>query len=126
MAVLEPPLRDAETRSQATVCVTGATGYVAGHIVRRLLAAGHTVHGTCRDPNNARSIKHLTSLPGAVDNLKLFKADLLAPGSFDEAVASCSVVFHTASPYAMQVPKGKEEVCGLGYCVRKRQGVSTM
>ena len=40
---LVPPLRDAETRQTATVCVTGATGYVAGHIVRRLLAAGHTV-----------------------------------------------------------------------------------
>lgn len=33
------------------VCVTGATGYVAGHIVRRLLEAGFIVHGTSRNPN---------------------------------------------------------------------------
>lgn len=46
---LWPPLheREAGCRPQR-VCVTGATGYLAGHIVQRLLAAGHTVHGTVR------------------------------------------------------------------------------
>lgn len=38
------PLRPEEKAAKPMrVCVTGATGYVAGHIVQRLLAAGHTV-----------------------------------------------------------------------------------
>jgi len=48
-----------------TVCLTGATGYVAGPIVERLLALGHTVHATCRDPTRESSIAHLKALPGA-------------------------------------------------------------
>jgi hypothetical protein len=40
------PLRPEEKAAPPMkVCVTGATGYVAGHIVARLLAAGHTVRG---------------------------------------------------------------------------------
>lgn len=30
------------------VAVTGVAGYVAQHLVHRLLAAGYTVHGTVR------------------------------------------------------------------------------
>jgi nucleoside-diphosphate-sugar epimerase len=37
----------------ATVCVTGAGGFVGSWLVQRLLAAGrYTVHGTVRDPGN--------------------------------------------------------------------------
>jgi hypothetical protein len=44
MADLTIPLRPEEKAAPPMhVCVTGATGYVAGHIVARLLAAGHTV-----------------------------------------------------------------------------------
>lgn len=46
------PLYPEELRAAAgqplTVAVTGATGYVAGAVVARLLAAGHVVHGTVR------------------------------------------------------------------------------
>ena len=40
-----------------TVAVTGCTGYVAGCIVQRLLALGHTVHGTCRDLSKAKDLQ---------------------------------------------------------------------
>ncbi|GMH40273.1 hypothetical protein BSKO_08177 [Bryopsis sp. KO-2023] len=103
------PLYDVEKSSKATtVCVTGATGYVAGPIVQRLLASGHTVHATCRDPQNEASVAHLKKLPGADERLKLFRADLLEEGSFEEAVAGCSCVMHTASPFVANVPRGKE------------------
>lgn len=82
------------------VAVTGASGYIAGWIVRFLLEEGYTVHATVRDPNKPASVGHLTdmaqNLPG---QLKLFAADLLASGSFDDAVRDCSVVMHTASPF---------------------------
>ncbi|KAF8069457.1 CCR1 [Scenedesmus sp. PABB004] len=107
---LVPPLYAAEQKaSPLVVCVTGATGYLAGHIIKRLLAAGHTVHGTARHPGSSAGTAHLRAMPGAAERLKLFQADLLTPGAFDEAVAGCDVVIHTASPYALDVPAGKEE-----------------
>ena len=41
--------------TSSPVMVTGATGYVAGWIVRDLLEAGVTVHASVRDPDNAES-----------------------------------------------------------------------
>ena len=43
------------------------------------------------------------ALPGAAERLKLFKADLMAKGSFDEAFQGCSLVVHSASPYTVGV-----------------------
>ncbi|CDO29781.1 SDR family oxidoreductase [Mycolicibacterium porcinum] len=86
----------------APVLVTGANGYIGSWIVRALLEAGHTVHGTVRNPEKASGLEHLHKLtadhPG---RLKLFKADLLEPGSFDEAMAGCELVMHTASPFLL-------------------------
>ena len=68
----------------APVLVTGASGYIGSWIVRTVLEAGHTVHGTVRNPDKTSGLEHLHKLsddhPG---RLKLFKADLLDPGSFD-------------------------------------------
>lgn len=81
-----------------TVCVTGATGFTAAQTVKQLLERGYRVHGTCRSLDPAKT-QHLTCLPGAQENLKLFKADLLHPGAFDEPIAGCAAVFHMASPF---------------------------
>jgi nucleoside-diphosphate-sugar epimerase len=90
--------------TSAPVLVTGATGYVAGWIVRRLLEEGFTVHGAVRDPANAKKVAHLTAMDAALPGtLKLFKADLLDEGNYSEAMQGCSVVFHTASPFINQV-----------------------
>lgn len=88
----------------APVMVTGATGYVAGWLVRRLLEEGYTVHAAVREPDNAAKVGHLTrlaeDLPGAI---RLFRADLLAEGSYDAAMEGCRVVFHTASPFTLKI-----------------------
>lgn len=90
--------------TSAPVLVTGATGYLAGWIVKGLLDQGFTVHGTVRDPDNAAKVGHLTALAEAApDRLKLFKADLLTEGAFDAAMAGCGVVFHTASPFTSKI-----------------------
>lgn len=70
---LRVPLHPAEAAAKPTlVAVTGATGYIAGALVARLLAAGHTVHGTVRDPGSAKC-DHLRAMAGAGERLKLFK-----------------------------------------------------
>jgi dihydroflavonol-4-reductase len=87
----------------APVCVTGATGFVAGAIVEELLGNGYLIRGTTRDPERAWRDRHVTGLPGADEQLDLVAADLMTPGSFDNAVAGCEYVIHTASPYVTDV-----------------------
>lgn len=93
------------------VLVTGATGFVAGWIVKGLLEAGCTVHAAVRDPGRTDKVKHLTDIaeasPGAI---RFFKADLMQEGSYDEAIASCGVVFHTASPFTIDVKDPQKEL----------------
>ena len=84
----------------APVLVTGATGYVAGWLVKRLLEEGFTVHAPVRDPGNAAKVGHLEALAqDAPGEIVFFRADLLDDGSYAEAMAGCEVVFHTASPF---------------------------
>jgi nucleoside-diphosphate-sugar epimerase len=87
---------------EQTVLVTGGSGFVASHLVLQLLEAGHDVRTTVRKLGDGRKLRPLESLqqrfPG---KLSLFEADLLAEGSFDEAVRGCSVVHHVASPFLL-------------------------
>jgi len=100
-----------KVNTQSPVMVTGATGYVAGWLVKALLEAGMTVHAPVRDPGNPDKVRHLLNLvegtPGA---LKLFEADLLVDGSYAEAMAGCEVVFHTASPFTTNVKDPQAEL----------------
>ncbi|XP_022140777.1 tetraketide alpha-pyrone reductase 1-like [Momordica charantia] len=84
--------------SKGQVCVTGASGYFASWLVKRLLSSGYQVVGTVRDPGNTKKVEHLWRLEGAKERLRLVRADLMQPGSFDDAVMGCHGVFHTASP----------------------------
>jgi dihydroflavonol-4-reductase len=81
--------------------VTGASGFIATHIVQQLLARGHQVRGTVRSLHKAKDTEHLRGLPGASERLELFEADLLTPGAFDAAALGCDAILHTASPYVL-------------------------
>jgi len=84
------------------VLVTGATGYVAGWVVKLLLDAGVTVHACVRSLANTAKFEHLQKMadqsPGSIT---FFAADLLKPGSHEEAMRGCRVVMHTASPFIL-------------------------
>ncbi|KAF7549367.1 hypothetical protein G7Z17_g6438 [Cylindrodendrum hubeiense] len=86
--------------NKPTSLVTGASGYIALHVVSQLLDLGWIVHATVRNLHNEEKIGPLRQLdskhPG---KLKLFEADLLQAGSFLPAMQNCSVVFHIASPF---------------------------
>ena len=84
------------------ILVTGATGYVAGWIIERLLNQGHIVHATVRDPSKQDKIQHLYDLAEkSSGEIHFFKADLLNAGSFDDAMQNCEIVIHTASPFVV-------------------------
>lgn len=94
-----------------TVMVTGATGYVAGWIVKGLLEAGHKVHAPVRDPDNQEKLAHLNAIAEATTgSIEFFKADLLEAGSYKEAMAGCSIVIHTASPFTLKVNDPQKEL----------------
>jgi nucleoside-diphosphate-sugar epimerase len=82
--------------------VTGGSGFVACHLIRRLLERGYRVRATVRRVDDTAKVAPLRALrdehPG---RLELFEADLLMDGSFDEGMKGCEVVFHVASPFFM-------------------------
>lgn len=93
-----------EKETTHPVMVTGATGFVAGWIVKDLIEAGFTVHAPIRKASDSEKTKYLRQLaeigPGTI---KFFEADLLTPGSYREAMTGCQIVFHTASPFVVDV-----------------------
>ncbi|KAJ4799623.1 Dihydroflavonol reductase [Rhynchospora pubera] len=84
--------------SKGKVCVTGASGFIASWLIKRLLHSGYHVVGTVRDPENEKKLVHLWELEGAKERLEVVQADLTKDGSFDNALIGCEGVFHTASP----------------------------
>lgn len=92
------------------VLVTGATGYIAGWVIERLLQQGLTVHATVRDPSKTANIAHLNKMAEtAPGTIKFFKADLLQNGAFDEAMQDCELVIHMASPFVILNYKDAEQ-----------------
>lgn len=93
----------------SVVAVTGASGYIAAHVIAELLKAGHSVRGTVRSLQKKESYAHLKALPGA-ERLSLFEADLLTEGAFDQAFAGAEYVIHTASPFAMNAKDPQKDL----------------
>ncbi len=93
------------------VLVTGATGYVAGWLVKKLLEEGNTVHAAVRNPENKSKLKHLDSIAAKTKGkIKYFKSDLLSVGSYAEAMKGCELVFHTASPFTSNFKDAQKEL----------------
>ena len=92
------------------VLVTGGTGYLASWIIKMLLEDGMKVHATVRGPSNNEKVEHLKALTEtSAGQLTLFESDLLDPGSFDEPMAECELVIHTASPFFITGIKNPKE-----------------
>jgi dihydroflavonol-4-reductase len=73
-------------------CVTGATGFVGGHVARELLERGGAVRVTYRERERLRRLGGLE--PETV------KADILDRAAMRRAVRGCDVLFHTAGVVA--------------------------
>jgi dihydroflavonol-4-reductase len=91
-----------------TVLVSGGSGYIAGFLIRQLVAEGWMVHTTVRDLANEATVRQLL----AVDNsrLKFFAADLMHDAGWAEAMAGCSHVAHVASPLPARIVKDPNEL----------------
>lgn len=119
-----------------TVCVTGASGFIALHLLAQLLEKGYSVVGTVRSLANEVKLTPLRDLQRLYgeDRLRLVGGVYCEkPESFASAVAGCVGVFHTASPFhlsskdpmvdlvsaALQGTLGCLEACQQAGCVRR-------
>lgn len=73
--------------------VTGATGFIGGNLVRKLLADGHTVRALARPQSDQRN---LAGLP-----VELVSGDLDNQKNLVEQLEGCDVVFHVAALYSL-------------------------
>jgi uncharacterized protein YbjT (DUF2867 family) len=69
------------------VLVTGATGYIGGRLIPRLLDAGHEVRAMARNPDRlgARSW---------ASQVEVVQGDLLAPETLSAALADCESAYY--------------------------------
>src|SRR5215475_11434302 len=83
------------------VLLTGATGFIGGHLCRRLVAAGHSVLALVRDPKKA------TSLPAGVEKLE---GDLSLFERPDLELPSSEIVIHMAAVVTAKRPEQYQAV----------------
>jgi dihydroflavonol-4-reductase len=73
--------------------VTGATGFIGGHVARRLAAAGHEVTALARSPERTGALREagVSVVPG----------DVTEPASLAGPIRRADVVFHLAAWYQL-------------------------
>ena len=77
------------------ILVTGATGFIASHIIKLFLDEGHLVKATVRNLNDKR-IEMLKSLDKN-EKLELVEAELLDFNTIEKATKDIDIVIHTAT-----------------------------
>jgi dihydroflavonol-4-reductase len=92
------------------VLLTGASGFIAKHIVRTLLDAGYVVRGTVRRPERGDQVRdavrpHLADPSTLDERLTFAVADLEDDAGWAEAMSGVDAVVHTASPFPIAEPE---------------------
>ncbi len=96
----------------STVLVTGGSGFIGSHCILQLLAAGHEVRTTVRNPGREADVRALLKSSGASPDgrLSFSVADLTSDAGWAEAAKGCDYVLHVASPFPNTVPKDENEL----------------
>jgi dihydroflavonol-4-reductase len=78
--------------------VTGASGFVGGHVARKLLERGRSVRALVRG----------TSMLSDLEGVEPVTGDLRDAASLARAVAGCGLVFHVAADYRLWAAEPRE------------------
>jgi len=98
-----------------TVFVTGASGFIAKHILIKLLNAGYNVRGSVRSLDRADEIRaavspHLADTKGLNDRLTFVALDLTHDDGWNTALKGADALMHTASPFPLSQPKDENDL----------------
>lgn len=89
-----------------TILVTGASGFIAKHIVAQLLEQGHAVRASVRSRERADEVAAAAGgSPGGASRLSFVELDLGQDRGWAEALAGVDALIHTASPFPLVQPK---------------------
>jgi dihydroflavonol-4-reductase len=101
--------------SKGLVVVTGASGFIAKHIVLQLLNQGYSVRATVRSPSREAELR--AAMSQHVDDgttverlLSFARLDLEQDQGWDAALAGADALIHTASPFPLIQPKNEDDV----------------
>lgn len=97
------------------VLVTGGSGFIAKHVILCLLNEGFAVRATVRSDTRAAEVRAAMAAnlrdPEVLDSLLDFALlDLEQDDGWDAALAGCSALMHTASPFPMTQPEDEEDL----------------
>lgn len=92
--------------SDQLVLVTGGSGFIGAHCIRRLHQDGYCVRTTVRSLAREAEVRGM-----AGDGpLEVVAADLSADDGWADAAAGCAFVLHVASPFPLAQPKHEDEL----------------
>lgn len=93
------------------VAVTGASGYIALHVIAELRRQGYPVRASLRTMPRADAIRRALAGHGGDETpVEFFEADLGSDEGWGELVAGCRYVHHVASPLPLKEPKDEDEL----------------
>jgi 2-alkyl-3-oxoalkanoate reductase len=72
-----------------TSLVTGATGFLGGHLLEALVSQGRPVRALVRDPQNAAVLRDR--------GIDVYVGDIRDPAAMQQAIRECHAVFHCAA-----------------------------
>lgn len=86
--------------STSRILVTGGSGFIAGHIILRLLEDGASVRATLRSLDREPEVRRVLRAAGMTreEALEFVRADLLDDTGWAEAMSGVDGVLHVASP----------------------------
>ncbi len=79
--------------------VTGATGFIGGHLARKLRARGDQVVALVRSPDKAAELRRL--------ECELVEGDLGDEAAIRDGLRGCDAAFHAAAMYKVGIPAGQ-------------------
>src|SRR5690606_38624247 len=103
-----PGSREAILTDTRPVLLTGASGFLAKHVLVRLLGAGYHVRASLRSPGRAKEVRAaiLPHVDGAAAaRLAFVTLDLAQDAGWHDALAGCAALIHTASPFPIAQPR---------------------
>lgn len=72
-----------------SIFITGGTGYIGAHLLKRLADSGEKIHVLVRSEKKATNIKH--------PNVAIFEGDIMNKDSIRDAMQGCNKVYHLAA-----------------------------